>query len=65
MRIEYDQKYNVAYIRFLGGPAKDLQTLHVSEELNIDMTPDGHIYGIELSERQRAAFPARCGEAGC
>ncbi len=48
MRIEYDPAYNIAYIRLLETAEGDLQTLHVSEELNIDMTPDGRIYGIEL-----------------
>ncbi|MGH8613690.1 MAG: DUF2283 domain-containing protein [Gammaproteobacteria bacterium] len=48
MRLEYDPKYNVAYIRFLEGPADDLQTLNISAELNIDMTADGHLYGIEV-----------------
>jgi uncharacterized protein YuzE len=48
MRIEYDPTYNIAYIRLLESEGGELQTLHVSEELNIDMTPDGRIYGIEL-----------------
>ena len=25
-----------------------METLHISDELNIDMAPDGTIYGIEL-----------------
>jgi uncharacterized protein YuzE len=62
MRLEYDPKYNVAYIRFLGGPAEDLQTLHVSEELNIDMTPDGHIYGIELLNANEQLFRQDAGK---
>ncbi len=62
MRLEYDPKYNVAYIRFLEGPAKDLQTLHVSEELNIDMTPNGHIYGLELLNANEQLFRQDAGK---
>lgn len=62
MRLEYDPKYNIAYIRFLEGQAKDLQTLHVSEELNIDMTPDGHLYGIELLNANEQLFRQDAGK---
>jgi uncharacterized protein YuzE len=48
MRIEYDPAYDVAYIGLLEDGAKELQTIGVSDELNIEMTADGRIYGIEL-----------------
>jgi uncharacterized protein YuzE len=47
MRFTYDPKYNIAYLRFQEKPA-EVQTLKISDELNIDLTSDGTIYGIEL-----------------
>jgi len=47
MRFTYDPKFNIAYLRFQEKSA-EVTTLKVSEELNIDLTPDGTIYGIEL-----------------
>jgi len=49
MNITYDQKYNVAYIHLRKKPAKgELETMQVSDELYVDMSPDGKVYGIEL-----------------
>lgn len=47
MKITYDPRYNVAYLR-LEEKGAEVETIHVSDELNIDLTPDGKIYGIEL-----------------
>ena len=47
MKIIYDPKYNIAYIQ-LREKIKDVETLKISDEVNIDWTPDGKIYGIEL-----------------
>lgn len=47
MKITYDPKYNVAYIRFHTKKGK-VDTIQVSDELNIDISPDGTVYGIEL-----------------
>ena len=47
MELTYDPKYNIAYIRFRK-KLKNVKTISVSEELNVDMAPDGKIYGIEL-----------------
>jgi uncharacterized protein YuzE len=62
MRIEYDPAYNIAYIRLTEDAAKDLQTIGVSDELNIDMTADGRIYGIELLNANERLFGQRPGE---
>jgi uncharacterized protein YuzE len=62
MRIEYDPAYNIAYIRLTEDTAKDLQTIGVSDELNIDMTADGRIYGIELLNANERLFGKRPGE---
>jgi len=47
MRLTYDPRHNIAYIRF-GKKQGDVETIKVSEELCIDMSPDGKVYGIEL-----------------
>jgi uncharacterized protein YuzE len=47
MKLTYDPRYNVAYIYLQEKPAQ-VETVQVSEELNIDIAPDGTIYGIEL-----------------
>jgi uncharacterized protein YuzE len=47
MRLTYDPKYNIAYIKFRE-KAAEVETIKVSDELNIDMASDGTIYGIEL-----------------
>ncbi len=47
MKITYDPRQNVAYIRFREKRA-EVETLRISDELNIDLAPDGTVYGIEL-----------------
>ncbi len=47
MRLSYDSRYNIAYISFHEKDV-EVETIHISDELNIDLSPDGTIYGIEL-----------------
>ena len=47
MRLTYDPRYNVAYIRFHEKTAA-VEAVKVSDELVVDVAPDGTIYGIEL-----------------
>ncbi len=47
MKLIYDPRYNVAYLR-LHEKTAQVETLHVSDELNVDIAPDGTVYGIEL-----------------
>jgi uncharacterized protein YuzE len=47
MRFTYDSRYNIAYIRFHEKNA-EVETIRISDELNVNMAPDGIIYGIEL-----------------
>ena len=47
MRFTYDPRYNIAYIRFQEKRA-EVETIRISDELIVDMAPDGTIYGIEL-----------------
>jgi uncharacterized protein YuzE len=47
MRFTYDPRYSIAYIRFQEKRA-EVETIQISDELVVDMAPDGTIYGIEL-----------------
>lgn len=47
MRVTYDPRYNIAYIRF-HEKTDEVETIRISDELNVDMAPDGTIYGVEL-----------------
>ena len=47
MKLSYHPQHNVAYISLKDKP-EEVETIRVSDELNIDMAPDGTIYGIEL-----------------
>lgn len=47
MRLSYDPRRNVAYIRFRES-ATEVETLRISDEINIDLAPDGTVAGIEL-----------------
>ena len=47
MKLTYDPRHNIAYIRFQEKTGT-VDTVHVSDELNVDLAPDGTVYGIEL-----------------
>ncbi len=47
MRPTYDPRYNIAYIR-LHEKTTEVETIKIGDEINIDIAPDGTIYGIEL-----------------
>jgi uncharacterized protein YuzE len=47
MQLSYDPRHNVAYIR-LREKIAEVETLRISDELSIDLAPDGTVYGIEL-----------------
>jgi uncharacterized protein YuzE len=47
MTCTYNPKYNIAYIQ-LRPKKRKVQTVQVSDELNVDLAADGTIYGIEL-----------------
>jgi uncharacterized protein YuzE len=57
MKLSYDPRYNVAYLR-LREKTPEVETIRISDEVNIDLAPDGTVYGIELlnaNEQMRAA----------
>jgi len=47
MKLTYDPRYNIAYLRFRE-KVEEVETVRVSDALNVDIAPDGTIYGIEL-----------------
>jgi uncharacterized protein YuzE len=47
VRLTYDPRYNVAYIH-LRDKSAEVETIRISDELNVDVAPDGTVYGIEL-----------------
>jgi len=47
MKLSYDSRYNIAYIQ-LQAKSQEIEAIKVSDELVVDMAPDGTIYGIEL-----------------
>ncbi|MBM4275371.1 MAG: DUF2283 domain-containing protein [Deltaproteobacteria bacterium] len=47
MKITYDPQRNIAYIR-LHDKTAQVETIRVSDELNVDLAPDGTVYGMEL-----------------
>ncbi len=47
MKLTYDPRYNIAYLQ-LQEKSEQVETIRVSDELNIDIAPDGTVYGIEL-----------------
>ena len=61
MKLTYDRDHNIAYIR-LRPKGREIETIRVSDELNVDIAPDGSVYGIELlnaNEQLRAADGGR------
>ncbi len=47
LELTYDPRHNIAYIRFKE-PLTGVNTIKLSEYVNLDIAPDGTLYGIEL-----------------
>ncbi len=47
MKLTYDPRYNIAYLQ-LQEKVGPVQTLSLSGEINVDISPDGKLFGIEL-----------------
>jgi uncharacterized protein YuzE len=47
MQLTYDPRHNIAYLR-LHAKTAEVETIRVSDEVNVDLAPDGTVYGIEL-----------------
>lgn len=52
MKFTYDPRYNIAYIRF-SKKRGEVETIHISDELNVDLASDGTVYGIELLDANK------------
>ena len=59
MTVTYDPRYNIGYIRFRESTA-EVETIKVSESLNVDLSPDGKVYGIELLDANRQLADEGC-----
>jgi len=47
MELSYDPKFNIAYLRFRP-KTKEVGSIKISDEIIVDISPDGVVYGIEL-----------------
>src|SRR3954449_6132421 len=47
MKLTFDRAHNIAYLR-LRPKGAQVETVRVNDELNVDLAPDGSVYGIEL-----------------
>jgi uncharacterized protein YuzE len=48
VQLSYDPRRNVAYLRLRESAGVEVDTVRLSDEVNIDLAPDGSVYGIEL-----------------
>jgi uncharacterized protein YuzE len=48
MQLSYDPRQNIAYLRLRNSEGVEVETVRLSDEINIDLAPDGTVYGIEL-----------------
>jgi uncharacterized protein YuzE len=48
VQLSYDCQRNIAYLRFRDSAGIEVETIRLSDEVNIDLAPDGTVYGIEL-----------------
>jgi uncharacterized protein YuzE len=61
MKLTIDPEANVAYMQ-LRERTGDVETICVSDELNVDLLPDGTVYGIEfLNAKQQLQADERGG----
>ncbi len=55
MKLTYDPRHNIAYIR-LQEKSAQVETIRLSDEINVDLAPDGTVYGIELLNANEQLF---------
>ncbi len=48
MQLSYDPRRNIAYLRLREPAGIEVDTVRLSDEVNVDIAPDGSVYGIEL-----------------
>lgn len=47
MKLTYDPRYNIAYIKFVEKKAQ-VESIKLSDEIVVDIAPDGAVCGVEL-----------------
>lgn len=65
MKLTHDREHNIAYLQI--GPAdREVETRQLSEDINLDIGPDGEICGLEFldANRQLALLSAKSAGAG-
>jgi uncharacterized protein YuzE len=48
VQLSYDPRRNIAYLRVREATGTQVETVRLSDEVNVDLSPDGTLYGIEL-----------------
>jgi uncharacterized protein YuzE len=48
VQLVYDPARNIAYLRLRDPAGAQVETIRLSDEVNVDLAPDGSVYGIEL-----------------
>jgi uncharacterized protein YuzE len=48
VQLSYHPQRNIAYLRLRDAAGVEVETLRLSDEVNIDLAPDGTVCGIEL-----------------
>ena len=48
MQLSYDPRRNIAYLRVREAAGTQVETVRLSDEVNVDLSPDGTLDGIEL-----------------
>jgi uncharacterized protein YuzE len=48
VQLSYDPVRNIAYLRLREAAGAEVETIRLSDEVNVDLAPDGSVYGIEL-----------------
>lgn len=47
MKLTYDPEHNIAYLQFQER-TRQVDTIAVTVDMNVDIAPDGTVFGIEL-----------------
>ena len=47
MKVTYDPVYNIAYLQ-MRDKTEEVESIKISDEMTIDISPDGKVFGIEL-----------------
>jgi uncharacterized protein YuzE len=48
MQLSCDPRRNIAYLRLRAPTGVQVETVRLSDEVNVDLAPDGTVCGIEL-----------------